>query len=397
MPYDLRTRLCSVGEAQGIVAANIAQMPAQRVALAHALGRVLAQDVRAPIALPPFDRAAVDGFAVAARSTFGARPDSPKRLRITKRLKINSGEAFEIATGAPMPAGADAVVMVEDAVAEGGSVFVQRALPALKNVSLAGEDVVRGSIVLKRGKRLAAQDVAMLAALGMRGISASKKPRIAIASSGNEIARPGKVLKRDQVYDANYYSLSSLCAGLGADVLDLGIVADDERSIASAINSARACDALVFSGASSVGRKDLLGRALQKRGKLLFHGVAMRPGEPAGFALAPMPVFTLPGFPVAAFVAFLALVRPAICRMLGCGVQRRMVAGTLTQKVSSAIGRRDFVRVRIRHANGKTLVEPVHASGAGLLHTLVEAHALLEVPENVEGYARGENVWVELL
>lgn len=397
MPYNLRRRLCSVGEARGMIAGNIAQMPAQRVALAHALGRVLAQDVRAPIALPPFDRAAVDGFAVAARSTFGARPDSPRRLRITKRRKINAGEAFEIATGAPMPAGADAVVMIEDTLAEGGSVFVQRALPALKNVSLAGEDAARGSVVLKRGRRLAAQDVAMLAALGMRSISASKKPRIAIASSGNEIARPSRALKRGQVYDANYYSLSSLCAGLGADVLDLGIVRDDERDIMRAIKRAAGCDMLLFSGASSVGRKDLLARVLQKRGRVLFHGVAMRPGEPAGFALAPLPVFTLPGFPVAAFVAFLALVRPAICRMLGCEAQRVMVAGTLTQKVSSSIGRRDYVRVRIKHANGKMLVEPVHSSGAGLLHTLVEAHALLEVPENVEGYARGESVWVELL
>ncbi|MET1124013.1 MAG: gephyrin-like molybdotransferase Glp [Archaeoglobaceae archaeon] len=395
--------LTPLDEAVNVLTKNVRRLDVEEVSIYECRGRVLAEDVVAGVDVPPFDRAAMDGYAVIAEDTFGADEDSPVRLRVIGRveagenpsLELKRGEAVEIATGAAMPKNANAVVMVEHTRRSGDFVEVFKAVPPLKNVSRRGEDVKSGEVVLKKGEILQPQDAGVLASIGVSRVKVFRKPRVAVISTGNELVKPGEELEFGKIYCSNDAAIANALSF--AEPVRLGIVRDEEEEIERVLLKALDCDAVIFTGGSSVGKRDLVPRVVERYARVLFHGVAMRPGMPSGAAVVDgKPVFMLPGSPAAALLSFHAIVEPALFAMMGVRVLRRRgekVRGTLASPVASQLGVRSFVRVL--WDNGK--VYPVRVSGSSILSSMVRANALLVIPENVEGFAEGEEVEVTLI
>ena len=347
--------LLPVAEAERLIAERIAPVTGREiVTLANAAGRVLADDVVAPVDLPPFDNSAVDGFAVRAADLDGEREC---RLTIADRVAaghtasaaLKAGAAIRIFTGAPMPAGADTVFMQEDCRVKDGAVIVPPGLRRGANTRLAGEDIRAGAVALPAGRRLAVQHVALAAALGLAGLAVRRRVRIAVFSTGDEIVEPGTKLPRAALYDSNRYLLAGLIARLGAEVTDLGILKDDRPALASAIAAAAVDHDLVLtSGGVSTGEADHVRAALESIGRLVFWRLAIKPGRPVAMGVIRRPhpnpsaqageaaegadgtaFVGLPGNPVAVFVTFVRVVRPlhsAACRRVARAADR--VAGT---------------------------------------------------------------------
>ncbi|NOZ82220.1 MAG: molybdopterin molybdotransferase MoeA [Euryarchaeota archaeon] len=387
---------------------SIEPLPPQEVHISQAAGRVLAEDVRAERDNPPFSRAAMDGFAVRASSTFGASPSNPRYLRLKGEARagagwsgsVGEGEAVRVSTGAPLPAGADAVVMLEHVNVLGGEVEVLRAVPPGKNVALQGEDYRKGEVLLSSGTVLGAKEVAVLASLGRSRVRVAAKPRVRVIATGDELAEPGEELEEGRVYEATGYALLHLCRSAGAEAERAGIVEDRREALREAVRSAASeADVVLITGASSVGEHDLVPEVLQELGRIEVHGIAMRPGEPSGFGrLGRTLVFMLPGYPVATLFSFEALVRPALQLMQGAepSCPYPAVRAVLRRKIASELGRRDFVRVRLERAGEGYEAEPVRVSGSGVLSSMLRAHGFTVVPENTEGVEKGESIEVRL-
>ncbi len=400
-------RYMRVDDALRIVLSNVGRLAAEEVHFERALGRVLAEDITTRIDVPPFDRSAVDGYAVRAADTFGATATKPRRLRVIgsvdigspPRLRVRRGGAVKIMTGAPLPSGADAVVMVEHTSARGGRLDVHAPLTPGKNVSARGEDVRAGEIVLRRGQQLRPQDIGMLASIGALKVRVVRKPKVAIIVTGRELQRPGVHLKSAQVTDINSYSLAAAVVSCGGVANRLGFVPDKPQALRRTLRKALKNDLVLISGGSSVGEHDIAPEVIAKLGKLLFHGVALRPGGPTGFGVVRnRPVFCLAGFPVASLVAFDMLVRPALWVMQGLppdwGYLR--VRARLTRKVASSLGRMDVVRVKVWSEADKLLAEPIRVTGSSILSSMTRADGFVVVPEDVEGFEERREVEVEL-
>jgi molybdopterin molybdotransferase len=315
------------------------------------------------------------------------------------KLRVRKGEAAKIMTGAPMPDGADAVVMLENTRAVGKRLDVYTSLTPRKNVSTRGEDVKKGDIVLKRGHKLRPQDVGMLGALNKMYVKVSRRPRVAIWATGGELKQPGRKLGEAEIRDANSYSLAAAVSNCGGQPERLGTVRDDKALIKRAIIRASGHDAVLLSGGSSVGERDLVPDAIAELGELLFHGVAIRPGGPTAFGIVKdKPVFALAGFPVASLVAFDMLARPALRAMQGLPADRGYprVKVKLTRKVSSTLGRADVVRIKLRRVSRELLAEPIRITGSSILSSMTGADGFVIVPENVEGFREGAMVEAEL-
>ncbi len=398
--------LTPVEEALDILLKNIRPIGTELVAIEDALGRALATDVRPKRDIPAFDRAAMDGYAVRGEDTYGASDSKPVSLSVVGEatagnpcgLTIKKGEAVKISTGAQLPKGADAVVMLEYVKAKNSSVKVLKPLPPGKNVSLRGEDAKRGELLLSKGSILRPQDIAILAAMGVAKVRVSKRPIVGIVSTGDELAEPGVELSNGQIYDSNSYSLSALVAMNGGVPIRMGIINDDPEALRKTLIEASRYDFVAVSGATSVGGKDYIPALVEEMGEVLVHGVAMRPAKPVGFGfIEGKPVFMLPGSPVAAMFAFEVFVRPAMQRMLGVELKSPypQVKAILKRKIASELGRRDYVRVRLSQEDG-LYAEPVSTSGSGMISTMVKADGFVVVPENVEGVAEGREVVVYL-
>ncbi|MEM2908352.1 MAG: molybdopterin molybdotransferase MoeA [Candidatus Hadarchaeales archaeon] len=401
------TSYTKLADALEMVLSKIKQLEPEVVPFERALNRALAEDVVSRVDLPPFDRAAVDGYAVRAVDTFGATESKPVKLRVVgsvdvgsaTRLEVRRGEAAKVMTGAPMPKGADAVVMVEQTKAEGGHVLVFAKLPPGKNVSARGEDVRRGEVVLEKGRLLRPQEVGMLAATGNIRVKVTRRPRVAILATGEELRSPGERLREGEIVDVNSYSLAAAVESCGGLPRRLGAVHDDARSLRRALRRAAKYDMALISGGSSVGERDLVPDVITELGELLFHGVAIRPGSPTAFGVVGgKPFFGLPGFPVSALVAFDMLARPALRRMQGLPADRGYprVRARLARKISSTLGRMEIVRVRVREEAGELVAEPIRIAGSGILSSMTRADGFLTVPEDVEGLKEGSLVEVEL-
>jgi molybdenum cofactor synthesis domain-containing protein len=393
--------------ALGSIVSEVKPLPPVSVPFAKAAGAVLAEDVFAPEDIPPFDRSAVDGFAVRASATFGATPAKPVKLRLVGKipvggkpgLKLGGKETAEIATGAPMPEGSDAVVMVEHTKVREGFVEVMQPLTPSKNVSACGEDVEKGELVLKAGALLRPQEIGMLAALRRIRVRVIPRPRVAIITTGGELSSPWKPRGRWKTIDVNSYSLSAATAKCGGVVEVLKRVPDDPKLLEREILRCLGCDLILVSGGSSVGESDIAPAVAAKLGRLVFHGVAMRPGGPTAFAVIEgKPLFCLPGFPVAALISFRLLVRPALMRLRGLPADygRQTVKAKLSREVWSTLGRTEIVRVRLRSLGRQRLAEPLRITGSGVLSSMTSADGFVLIPENREGLERGELVEVEL-
>lgn len=398
-----------VDEALGILMHSLKALPAEGVAIADASGRVLAKDVEVQVDVPPFDRSAMDGYAVKGENTFGAGQTNPIYFRVVGEILPGSSpvmeakefEAVKIMTGGALPAGTDAVVMLEY-VGErenGGVLEIEVTRPAApgKNVSLRGEDVRRGDVVLEKGRLLRPHDIGILAAAGFGRIAVAKRPVVCIISTGDELAVPGETIKAGQVYDVNSHAISALVASSGGVPQMLGIIKDDYAELKDAVKKSLKCDIVIVSGATSVGERDVIPKIVEELGEVLVHGVSMRPGGPTGFGIiGDTPVFMLPGHPAASIFGFEVFVRPAMQQMQGRAPWSPYphVEGTLSRKIASEIGRRDFVWVIVDKNRG---VKPIRTSSSGIVSSLVRADGFVVVPENTEGIEEGKTVRVSLL
>ncbi|MFQ6105799.1 MAG: gephyrin-like molybdotransferase Glp, partial [Candidatus Hydrothermarchaeaceae archaeon] len=321
--------------------------------------------------------------------TIGTKPD----------FEVGKFEAVKIMTGAPLPEGADSVVMFEYTEDMGGEIGVVKAVTPGKNVSLKGEDVKKGDVVLRKGRVIKPYDIALLATIGRTEVKVNKKPLVSIISTGDELKEPGENLLPGEVYNINTYVLSSLVEENGGIPESTKIVKDDYAGIKKAVEAASNSDIIVLSGATSVGKKDVIPKVVGEMGKVLVHGVAMRPGEPTGFGVINnKPVFMLPGYPVASVFGFETFVIPAMQKMIGLPSHNihSQVSGILSRKVASELGRRDFVRVRVSKKADSVSVVPIRTSGSGIVSSITKADGFIVVPENTEGIEKGKKVTVNL-
>jgi molybdopterin molybdotransferase len=390
--------LMRLEEMERLIAERIAPVPEiERVPLAAAGGRVLAVDVIAPVSLPPFDNSAVDGYAV-CHADVAANKET--RLRVTGRIQAGAaandplapGETIRIFTGAPMPAGADTVFMQEDVRADGDHVIVPAGLRRGANRRLAGEDVATGSVVLPGGTVLEPAHLTLAAALGLTGLEVRRRLRVAIFSTGDEVVEPGRPLTATAIYDANRYLLRDLLARLGAEVSDLGILADDPEPLARALQTAAAGhDLIVTSGGVSTGEADYVRSAVERVGSLVFWRVAIKPGRPVAMGVirsgaAESAAFVgLPGNPVAVFVTFVRVVKVLLRRLSGARLQTLI---PLPVRVGFAYkkkkDRREYVRVSLHSApDGEPEASKHPQDGAGVITSLTETDGLLELPEEL--------------
>jgi len=371
------------------------------VPLYSALNRVLAEDTIAKDDLPRFDRSAVDGYAVKAEDTFGASQFKPKILLVTKEKGVENGKAKQVWTGNSIPKGANAVIMLENTKHVDGEIEVWATVTPYENVSRKGEDIVKGEVALKTGTRLKPQHLGLAAALGNAEVKVFEKPKIAILATGNELINVGEEPEENKVFEVNRLVLSAMCSELGAEPIDLGIVRDDVKDIMEKLSAGFVADAIVTTGGTSVGSSDLVPEAVNSIGKpgVIVHGIAMRPAMPTALAVVNQkPIIILSGNPVAAMIGFEVFVRPLICRMLGLKREefRHLVNAKMTRKVTTALGRKTFVRVRVFQKKGEFLAEPVSTRGSGIISTMTKANGYAVVPENREGLAEGESVSVYL-
>ena len=382
----------------------------EEISALMALGRVLAEDVVAPVDLPPFDRATMDGYAVRAEDTYGARPDKPVRLRLVGRclagekplVRVEPGECVEIATGAMLPEGADAVVRAEHAKRTGdGEVEVYVPVPAGSCVDRAGRDVERGSVVLKRGRLLRAPDIALLLALGLEKVAVFEKPRVGVLSIGDELSDALGPAEPGRIRDVDRPMVMLMVEQLGALAVDLGISPDDVGAVGEALaGGLDRCDAVLTAGGASVGPADVAVKAVEALdgSEVVIRRVAMRPGRPVALCLARgKPVICLPGPPVACYLAFQLFVKPVLLMLMGVRPDLSPIwpsaRAELVRRLPSRVGFVDLVRVRLlQRPDGSLLAEPVALRGAGMLSSLVRANAILAIPAEVDVVEEGSEV-----
>lgn len=369
--------------------------------LEDCLGRLMAQDVVARLAHPPFNRSAMDGYAVKARDTFGASQSAPKVFNIigtqlagsSSDFHVRAGQCIQIATGARIPRGADAVVMVEEAEREAEQLKVSRPVYPQANVSRRGEDIDRGEVILRKESVLDAAKIGVLASQGLETIEVYRRPRVAVLSTGEEIAQIGGKLKQGQIYDINSYTVSAIVQKSGGLPSLLGIAPDDVNSLKSAVSTGGDWDMVVISGGSSVGEKDLFFRVLQDLGEVLFHGVQIKPGKPTIFGrINSTPVFGMPGYPTSCLLNAYLLLAPAIRRMAHLPpLAENKATGKLAKAVSGSLGRRQFLPVRL---DGDYVVVVFKESGA--ITSMSRADGYIEVAENIDLLEKDQEVDVTL-
>ncbi|MDI6796390.1 MAG: molybdopterin molybdotransferase MoeA [Desulfatibacillaceae bacterium] len=378
------------------------------VPLEQAWGRVIAQDILCQDPVPPFARSTMDGFAVAARSTFGASFSNPCQLAVVGTVPmgraadfgIGPGQAARISTGGMLPAGADAVVMVEHTeTIDDITIEVYKSIAPKENVTLAGEDIAAGQIALAAGTRIRAQEAALLAAVGVCEIPVFLRPVVGILSTGDEVDPPSAPPAPGRIRDMNTYALCGQCLGVGCTPLVLGIAPDSEEPLFTAISQALSrCDILLLSGGSSVGARDLAVGAILKcsQAKILAHGVAISPGKPTIVAQAgPKPIIGLPGHVVSAMVAFEVVAKPFLQTLAGLGGQQAPVPvkARLARNLAKKKGREEFVRVRLVAKDGEIVAHPILGK-SGEIRTMIAADGLLRIPANDEGMEAGEQAFV---
>ncbi|MDR7535169.1 MAG: molybdopterin molybdotransferase MoeA [Armatimonadota bacterium] len=394
-----------------LAALEAAPRGVEEVPVHAALGRVLAADAVAGVDLPPFDRSAVDGWAVRAADVAGAAVDRPVSLRHVGEvtmgaeagLRVGTGQAVRVPTGGMLPPGADAVVMQEDVTFRPPEVLVRRAVDVGANVVPRGVDVRAGEVVLARGRRLRPADLGILAGLGYARIAVTVRPRVAVVSTGDEVVPPGAPLGPGQVRDMNSAALAGAVEAAGGVADPLGIVRDDRGMLEATLSAAVSSHEMVLvSGGSSVGEQDSVAEAIGALGPpgIIVHGVAVRPGKPTILAAAGrVPVIGLPGNPVSALVIFDLFARPVLERLLGMDPAARpwdRVRARVAAPVPAAGAREDHRRVRLEARPDGLWAQPLPAASQ-VLTSLVRADGIVVVPAGGPGYAAGDEVEVRLL
>lgn len=386
---------------------------AEEIPSIKARARVLAEDLYSAVDLPHFHRAAMDGYAVIAKDTFGASQSLPAYLKLAGVVEMGkeadqplvSGQALRISTGGMMPPKSDAVVMVEytDETAA-GLVEIHRGVSPWQNVIQVGDDIRKGELVFRRGRRLRAHDLGALTGIGISSISVFRQPRVALISTGDEIVDANTVPLPGQVRNINQHSLAGLIEECGGKLKDWGVIHDDRAELTRAIGAALDwADLVVLSGGSSMGAKDIALETILSfpKSEFVFHGISIAPGKPTIFAKAcGKPILGLPGYPVSALVIFDLFAAPLL-RCLGgesaqsLGRLERTVKAKLKTNVASQIGREDYVRVTLEGAANQLVAAPL-PSKSGAIFTLVKADGMVRIEMNQDGLEQGEEVDVIL-
>ncbi|WP_457753633.1 molybdopterin molybdotransferase MoeA [Thermococcus sp.] len=388
-------KLMPYKEAFQLMIKDINEIPdVEEVSLDEALGRILAENVKSPIDSPPFDRSAVDGYAVRAEDTFQAREYAPVELEVIDEItagmeskaEVASGKAVKLMTGNKLPKGANAVIMQEQVKREGNKIYVLRPVAPGQNVAFKGEDIKKGQIILRKGQILRPQDLSLLKSVGIKSVKVKRKPRVGIIVTGDELIEEldEKALESGKILESNSIMLKGLVKRYFGEPVFYGILPDDESIIRERLEKAKSeCDLVLITGGSAFGDKDFAHRFVN----LLFHGTTIKPGRPVGYGEK---VFVMSGYPVAVFAQFHLFVKYALAKLVGANFKPAKVKAKLTAKVSSTLGRYEFVKVW--YEDGK--VKPIRKSGSGLISSLVESNGYITIPEDSEGYLEGEEVEV---
>jgi molybdenum cofactor synthesis domain-containing protein len=374
----------------------------ERIAIREANGRVLARATVSTYDVPPFDRAAMDGYAVVAEDTFGAGRYDPKVLRSVEKVytgqvptrAVGKGECTEIATGAPMPEGANAVVMVEETEKDAdGNVRVFTPVYPRQHVGRRAADIVAGQPLLGAGDVLNPSRIGALAATGVLDVEVFAKPRVAILSTGNEIVDPGQPLGPGQIYDINQFTLSTIIDAHGGIAVAGPTAPDSLPELKAAIAAAAAEDIVVFSGGSSVGERDLIMDALQEVGEVIFHGIAVKPGKPTVFGkIGTKPVLGMPGYPTSCLSNAYMLLVPLLRRIARLAEYRpQVVRLPLSRRVVSTTGRHQFYTVRIEDGQATPAFK-----ASGDITSMAHADGYIEIPAQIDIVEAGELVDVKL-
>lgn len=398
-----------VQEARDRILHTIPVLGAENVALLHAPGRILAEDIVAPFHIPPHDNSAMDGYAVRSADVQHASLAHPVMLRVVADLpagtvsqcRLDAGQAIRIMTGAPIPYGADAVVRVEDTErAENETVRIFHAVPPRYDIRSAGEDLRQGEVVLRQGIMLRPAEIGVLASLGKASVPVYQQAHVAILSTGDEVTELNESLQPGHIYNANGYSLAALVQETGAIPINLGIARDTREALRAKFAAGVRADLLISSGGVSVGDYDLVKDILQQTGShMAFWQICMKPGKPLAFgAIQGTPTFGLPGNPVSAMVSYEVFVRPALLKMMGhLRIYRAVVSAILQNDVRKSDERKHFIRVVLSQVEGRYLAATTGAQGSGILSSMAKANglAILEEPRMVA--RAGEEIPVMLL
>ena len=385
----------------------------EKIRTTQARGRVVAEDLYSRVDLPHFHRAAMDGYAVKAQDTFGASTSLPAYLKLVGTVEmgkevtrtLGKGEAMRISTGGMLPPESDGVVMVEytEEVAN-QRVEVQRGVSPWQNTIQIGDDIKKGELVFRRGRRLRAHDLGALTGIGISTLTVHRKPRVALISTGDEIIEAEEEPLPGQVRNINQHSLAGLIAECGAELQDLGVFRDDKDSLSQALEKAmESADLVLLSGGSSVGVRDIALEAILslRDAGVIFHGISVSPGKPTIFAKAAgKPLLGLPGYPVSALVIFDLFAAPLIRKLGGQDATtssqfQKTTRAVLKTNIASQTGREDYVRVSLTRING-TLYAEALPSKSGAIFTLVKADGMVKIDLNQEGIEQGEEVEVIL-
>ena len=407
--------MISVDEALEYVLKHFEPLEPEEVEILDALDRVLAEDVYSDMDIPPFDNSAMDGYAVRAADTVAASSEAPVTLRViadlaagyTTDLIVEPGTAIRIMTGAPLPAGADAVVRFEE-TSEGLSgheradnrIEVLSQVVVGENVRPAGEDIRKGELVLAEGTILRPQEIGVLASLGRARVRVIRRPRVAILATGDELIAIDEPLSPGKIRNSNEYSNAALVRRYGGVPVRLGIARDDVNELTAKIREglAQKVDLFLTSAGVSVGDYDVVKDVLGAEGEVHFWQVRMKPGKPLAFGeIQGVPLLGLPGNPVSAMVSFEQFARPAILKMLGrTRLHKSTVEAVLEEDVESS-GRRDFKRAMITKRDGDYYASVTGPQGSGVLTSMVKANGLAIIPEGIRQMKAGERVVVQML
>jgi molybdopterin molybdotransferase len=400
--------MISVEEALSIILSQIREMGTERVDIASSLGRVIAEDVYSKRNNPPWDNSAMDGYAVRYEDIKGATRENPSALKVIEDLPagyvakspVNRGEAIRIMTGAPIPKGADTVVMVEDTEKEGERVRVFRETPLGENIRRAGEDIKSGELVVPKGTPIRPAEVGIMATCGRAFVSVYQRPRVAVVSTGDELVDVDEDVTEGKIVTSNSYTLSSMAAECGANAFQLGIAKDTREALKEKLLQAINADVIVTSGGVSVGDFDFVKDVLRELGsEMKFWKVAMKPGKPLAFGtIGGKPAFGLPGNPVSCMVCFEQFVRPSLLKMMGHErIYRPVIQAVLKEDIKKKPGRKHFIRSSVRFEDGRYTVTTTGDQGSGILKSMVAANGLLIFPEELSTLRAGDTVKVQII
>lgn len=400
--------MISVEEAREKILSHIELLETAKVPLLESVGHALAEDIISDINIPPFNNSAMDGFAVIALDVKGASKESPATLKVIEDLaagyvsknKVTSGTAIRIMTGAPVPEGADAVVMVEETESKDGQVRIYKEAVAGQNIRIAGEDVAQDETVLAIGKPIRASDIGLLASLGRAEITVRRKPKVAIVSTGDELVDIHQPLAPGKIRNSNAYALASLVTEAGGEAHIIGIAKDTVDDVTSKINEGlQTADMVITSGGVSVGDFDMVKDVLQEMGEMVFWKVAMKPAKPLAFGVIKgKPIFGLPGNPSSSMISFEQFTRCSIKKMAGhTHIMRPTVTVITDADIKKKPGRRYFMRVKLYKKGLNIYAGLSGAQGSGMIKTMTRAQALLIVPEDTGNVKAGSKLQAQLL